>query len=370
MKAQDSDNPYIVLRRVFVDFAFTSHMIIYTKITFVFHFLTLLLETYYMITNFNVELFSRYGCMMCLMTYIVLAKLLEILFARHIKFLEEERLSHFWKLEESSEETQKVVNAESSKIRKKTFFVLSWFVALGFVLFPIFGDLNDLFMFGRVYRNYFGSWAIIPFCIYVSTFPSIAYNSICLPAVVSYFIFHLNLQISLINDKLGKISEKSRQSEIYQKLCSCVAHHVRLRRWTNIFQNELESALPFYLFLGAINSIAVSFFILYNLQNMTLIFEIRLVVISVCNVLILWIFAEAGQEFSDNSDSIFDAVVACPWYSWNAQNRKIMLIFMLNCLKPMTFSWGGVKLDYQFTVTIVKMSYSYALVLYNWRYEK
>jgi hypothetical protein len=53
----------------------------------------------------------------------------------------------------------------------------------------------------------------------------------------------------------------------------------------------------------------------------------------------------------------FDALCTCPWYTWNAKNKSTLLIFMANSLKPLSFSFAGVVLDYKLAVT-VKYSYS------------
>jgi hypothetical protein len=56
--------------------------------------------------------------------------------------------------------------------------------------------------------------------------------------------------------------------------------------------------------------------------------------------------------FIFQTTQIFDALSSCSWYEWNAENKKILLIFLSNGLKPLGFSFAGVILDYKFALAV------------------
>jgi hypothetical protein len=82
------------------------------------------------------------------------------------------------------------------------------------------------------------------------------------------------------------------------------------------------------------------------------------------NSFIVIIFCVAGQSFNRRSQlshiypfifqttQIFDTLSSCSWYEWNAENKKILLIFLSNGLKPLGFSFAGVILDYKFALAV------------------
>ncbi|CAH1379722.1 unnamed protein product, partial [Tenebrio molitor] len=66
---------------------------------------------------------------------------------------------------------------------------------------------------------------------------------------------------------------------------------------------------------------------------------------------------------------IFDTLSSCAWYEWNVENKKILLIFLSNTLKPTGFSFAGVTLDYKFGLNTFRTGLTYALVLYQLKYN-
>jgi hypothetical protein len=57
-------------------------------------------------------------------------------------------------------------------------------------------------------------------------------------------------------------------------------------------------------------------------------------------------------SFIFQTTQIFDTLSSCLWYEWNAENKKILLIFLSNGLKPLGFSFAGVILDYKFALAV------------------
>ncbi|EFA02949.1 odorant receptor 165 [Tribolium castaneum] len=366
-KSLDLTNPYSSLKKVFINFAYSKIMIVYTSATLIFHILSLMLEIYYLATNFSVELICRYGCMMCLITYMVTAKFFGMLFSNQFKFLEEQCLLDFWKAFNSGPTTQRLILKESSKMNRKIHLALTFYVILAIIMLPIWEDVNDFFMFSQVYENYFANWAPVLYYFYISTFVWCSYYSFHFAGVIMYLTLLLDLQFRLINDKITEIDQNSTQNEICGTLRLCISHHIALKRWMNKLANSVDTAMPVFILLGALSTIAVSFFVLNTLQSTSVILKIRLATITVCNLIVVATFAELGQIFSDQNNSLLEHLMDSPWYLWDVENRKTLLMFMANCMKPKTFSWGGITLDYSFALSIFKTSFSYALVLYQLR---
>ncbi|EFA02948.1 odorant receptor 164 [Tribolium castaneum] len=362
-------NPYSSLKKVFIDFAYSKIMMFYTKATLAFHVLSLLLELYYVATNFSVDLICRYGCMICLMTYVVTAKVVGIMFSKPFKLLEKQCLFVFWKTYNSGPTTQRLILDDSLKMNRKLYLALMFYLLLAIVLLPVWGDLNEIFIFNQVYETYFKFWAPVLYYFYISTFLWCCYYSFHLPGSIFYLTLHLDLQIRLINDKITEIDQNFCQNEISETLRMCISHHIALKSWMSKLAKLVDAVMPVFVLLGALSTVAVSFFVLNTLENTSLILKIRLTTLTVCNVFIVSTFAELGQIFSNQNNTVFEHLMNCPWYLWNITNRKTLLMFMLNCMKPKTFSWGGITLDYRFALTILKTSFSYALVLYQLRGE-
>jgi hypothetical protein len=72
----------------------------------------------------------------------------------------------------------------------------------------------------------------------------------------------------------------------------------------------------------------------------------------ISTIFVLAIFCKTGQELIEETGKFFDALGTCPWYTWNAKNKSTLLIFMANSLKPLSFSFAGVVLDYKLAVTV------------------
>ncbi|EFA02946.1 odorant receptor 159 [Tribolium castaneum] len=366
---ESTTNPYSSLKKVFIDFAYSKLVISYTKASLTFHVLSLLLEVYYLVTNFSVELICRYGCMMCLMTYVVATKLVGTMYSKKLKLLEKPCLLDFWKVYNSSTATQRLISEKSSKTNRRLYCALTCCFFLAIILFPIWGDLNEFFIFSQVYEKYFTSWAPAFCYFYVSTLLWCCFYCFHLPGIIMYLTLHLDLQFKLIKDKITEIDKNCSQKEIYQILRLCISHHVALKKWMDKLADLLVTIMPFFFLFGALNSIATSFFVLYTLQNTTMILKIRLGTLTLCNFIIVSTFAEVGQIFSGQNNSLFEQLMDCSWYLWNIKNRKTLLMFMLNCMKPKTFSWGGITLNYSFVLFILKTSLSYASVLFKLRGE-
>ncbi|CAH1379782.1 unnamed protein product [Tenebrio molitor] len=130
----------------------------------------------------------------------------------------------------------------------------------------------------------------------------------------------------------------------------------------------VRRGMAIFAVLGALCTISIIFLFL-NVSikgDMSLILKVRLGLMFTLNVLIVVIFCVAGQMLlNEASSQIFDTLSSCSWYEWNAENKKILLIFLSNTLKPVGFTFAGITLDYKFGLSLLRTGLTYALVLYQ-----
>ncbi|XP_044255200.1 uncharacterized protein LOC123005480 [Tribolium madens] len=124
--------------------------------------------------------------------------------------------------------------------------------------------------------------------------------------------------------------------------------------------------MPFFLLLGLLLFISCFAYIINFVDSMTIIFKIRVFLVALSAVCIAILFCWNGQQLIDTSD-LYISLAGAPWYYWNLENIKILLIFMTNCTKHESVIFTGICVDYNLFVSMVRISVSYALVLYNLR---
>nr|XP_015834060.1 PREDICTED: uncharacterized protein LOC107397670 [Tribolium castaneum] len=125
--------------------------------------------------------------------------------------------------------------------------------------------------------------------------------------------------------------------------------------------------MPFFLVLGVLLLISCFTFIINFADTMSNILKIRIFMFvssSVCNsILLCWI----GQQLIDVTSDIFFTLGGAPWYNWNLDNIKLLLIFIMNCTKNESIVLAGIRADFQLFVSLLRVSASYALVLLKLR---
>nr|XP_015833777.1 PREDICTED: odorant receptor 43a-like [Tribolium castaneum] len=170
-------------------------------------------------------------------------------------------------------------------------------------------------------------------------------------------------------DDVSKFHDVGYQKKIRTSLHVCMCRHVTLKQWISKILQIVQKAIPVYFSLAIIVLVTVMFCILYNVESAstTTIFKIRLVLVGICGAVVLFTFSETGQLLSDDTSQVFDTLAASPWHEWDPKNRKTLLMFLLNSLKPVKIYWGGFALDYQLGGSVIKTTFSYALVLFNLR---
>jgi hypothetical protein len=104
-------------------------------------------------------------------------------------------------------------------------------------------------------------------------------------------------------------------------------------------------------------------------ENGSSIMKLRLCILSICTIIIIFLYCLAGQKIADQvqfvnlyrspsffyylqMEGIFDTLTQCSWYNWDAKNKRILLIFMANSLKSCPLAFAGYVADYQQAVSV------------------
>ncbi|EFA01389.1 odorant receptor 174 [Tribolium castaneum] len=370
------DEPFMFFKKVFFDFGYNKIIKFYNLFCFTLHLCCIITEHYFFLTKYlSADFVTLYGCATILIAYIIVCQYFVMRFEKPIKQLFEERETIFWKIDSDQKAKTQIIKFAAKITRIYKFFFV-WVVVLVIVMLPFWGEIDKSFLIIRVQETLFGKWSIIFYCIYVSTFPFLIYSSVRLPMITFYLILQAHLQILILNQKIVQIPQNDNldldaglQKKIYTSLKLCMSRHVSLKRWMSEILQIVRRAIPIFFCLSIICSVTVIFFILNYLENSNTsnLLKIRLVLVGICVAVVLYTYSEAGQLLSDDTSQVFDTLATCSWYEWDTKNRKMLLMFLLHSLKPIKFYWGGFALDYRFGGSVVRTTFSYALVLYNLR---
>ncbi|XP_044265599.1 uncharacterized protein LOC123011939 [Tribolium madens] len=127
------------------------------------------------------------------------------------------------------------------------------------------------------------------------------------------------------------------------------------------------TAMPLFLLFGVFLLISFFAYILNFADTITYILTIRLVIFAINTFCIMSLLCWNGQQLIDVTSNIFFTLAAAPWYYWNLENIKILLMFITNCTKNESIICVGICLDCTMFVSMIRIAVSYALVLTNLR---
>ncbi|XP_044272086.1 uncharacterized protein LOC123015997 [Tribolium madens] len=131
--------------------------------------------------------------------------------------------------------------------------------------------------------------------------------------------------------------------------------------------NLTLTGMPFFLLLGVLFLISCLGFIINFADTMTNILKIRIFMTVITAIYMTILFCWTGQQLIDVSNNLFFSLIGAPWYYWNLKNIKILLILIINCTKNDNIVLAGICVDYKLLVVILRISVSYALVLFKLR---
>ncbi|XP_044262226.1 odorant receptor 43a-like [Tribolium madens] len=368
------DDPFIFIRKIFIDYGYSRFFNYYNRLVFVFHTCSLLLEGYYMVKNFSLDFFTQYGGVTTLMFYYLITQFFTIIKQDLVQQMMEESELFFWNMNFVPFNKQKQILKEMTQNKRRINFFWIWVLFFGIVMLPVWGDFNEAHLFPQIYQTYLGNWSTIFYYFHISSFPFTIYTGIRIAAISLYLILATHFQMVLLKQKILQISQDyglTNQDKIFENLCVCVSQHIALKKFIQKWVQILQKAMPVYICLAILCLITVMYVILNNFNiNTSNHLKARFLVAGIYGCVILYTFSEAGQHLVEITDKVFNTLIQCPWYNWNIKNRKTLMMFMLESLQPLQISWAGVTIDYTFGSSVIKTCCSYALVFYKLRNGK
>ncbi|RZC37022.1 hypothetical protein BDFB_011628, partial [Asbolus verrucosus] len=355
----NTDDCFIIIRKLFIDFAYNKYTKLFNMICLLFQSAVYLVEIYFMIANFNLELLSRYSAQMLIFAFILTTMIVSIYLEKDILTLKNLFFDIAWSLESAGLKTRNLITKKSTIINAVIYVVFALFVFAAIICQPAFGDESELFLCVRVFREYFGVWMKIPHLLYFSTLPFMYLSSIRLAYVLIYGILQIQMQVTLLDVHILQMSsdfnhlrEEEKlysivyQTEIYKRLCFCIYHHVALKEFITKLSATVKSVMFIFVILGILTTIGVFFLILNVVKDslMRLQHDLKILVQNVGITLL-----QTGH--------ILESLMKCTWYNWNTKNRLTLLIFIMNCMEPMKFSFAGVVLDRKLAAAVTFKQY-------------
>lgn len=153
-------------------------------------------------------------------------------------------LQNSWHLSIARKSVQNELLQTMRMTKKMVFGTLFLFTSVTLFLLPIFGDIDAILPYKKIYTMHFGTYGIIPYYFgwivvsYVTGFSLIRH---CY--MLWYVIAHVRLQMSLVNEQLlaidrsydgleDHIVENSTkyQNEVYKNLHLCIRHYILMTK--------------------------------------------------------------------------------------------------------------------------------------------
>ncbi|EFA11626.1 odorant receptor 264 [Tribolium castaneum] len=372
-------DPFITLRVMFLNFNKYKIVKCCDFSFIIFYSLVFCLQIYYLISYFSANPLIRYATTILLVLWGIVGAILSVTLEKQIleatAFLDE----MCWPLNMVRKEAQTKLERSCRIIN--IYITCSLLLILITVVFNMlcFSSQRDFFINIQIFEEYFGELSHVFNGLYFTGFPYLCYHGARLCYVFVYAILQIQLQFSLIEEYLLQVYEidclKSwrylrdtrYQQEMGKSLRLCITHHNALKKFVKMINDMSLICMPFCLVLGVLILISCLAFVINFGDTLTIFVKLRILIFVVSCLCVLSVFCWSGQQLTDVSSYIFLTLARAPWYYWRLENIKILLTFSTNCTKNDSIVLAGIRLEYMLFVSMLRISCSYALVLFNLR---
>ncbi|EFA01400.1 odorant receptor 214 [Tribolium castaneum] len=334
---------------------------------------------HYMFKNLDINLAVRYVPMIMFLTLVIVGAIFSVAIEKDILEAQVFLFKANWSLEMIRKDAQLKLERKCRIINICILCVLLLIFATITINAPLFGSQRELFICIQVFEEYFGKWSFIPYYFYFAAFPFLYYDFLKLWMSFVYAVLEVQLQLTLVEEYLFEtyqinsskewknLQDTHYQQQIKKSLRLCITHHIALKKFVKMTVDLTIKVMPFYLTIGVLILISFFSFIINFADSMSNILKIRIFMFSASIVSITVLLSWIGQQLVDVTSGIFWSLVGAPWYFWNLENVKTLLIFLMNCTKNESIVLAGICIDYSLGISILRLSVSYALGLFNLR---
>ncbi|EFA01399.1 odorant receptor 213 [Tribolium castaneum] len=334
---------------------------------------------YYLCKNLEINLLIRYAPAILLFILVIFGAVFSIYMDEDILEVRSVFRENRWSLSVLKENSQTKLGRKCQFINIFILLVLLLIVSTLAINAPCFGNQRELLICIQVFEEYFGEWSFIPYYFFFLGFPLLYYNFFRLWMTFVYGLLEGQLQFFILEEylcgiyetedsKSWKYLQDSRyQQEIEKSLRLCISHHIGLKKFLKMVENQTLKVMPFYLVFGVLILICYFSFIINFADTVTTIGKIRMFMTAICMMGVAILLSWIGQQLIDVTSDIYFTLGGAPWYYWSQKNAKLLLMFLTNCTKNESVTLAGISLDFTLFVSIVHTTLSYALVLYNLR---
>ncbi|EFA01403.1 odorant receptor 218 [Tribolium castaneum] len=361
--------PFITLRKIIFIEAKNCKLARFCDVLLiVLYSLAQCLNMYYMYQHFNLSLVIRYGPVLVLSLLVIVTSVISVALEKEIFELHMVFRKIFWPLNCVGKNAQ-------TKLTRKCQITNCWiscslllFLVTVISSFPCFGSQREFFICIEVFEKYFGEWSFIPYYFYFAASPFLYYYffRICylfvyaiLDAQVQYFLIEEYLFETFQTDDLKGwkyLQDAHYQQGIGKSLRLCIENHTALKKFMKMTLKFVLIGMSFFLVLGVLLLVSSFAFITNFADTMSNILKMRMLIFATSTVCITMVLCWTGQQLINVSSEIFLSLGGAPWYFWNRDNSKILLMFLTNCM---------ICLNYELFLALVQLTVSYTLVLYN-----
>ncbi|CAG9861862.1 unnamed protein product [Phyllotreta striolata] len=177
----------------------------------------------------------------------------------------------------------------------------------------------------------------------------------------THYVTHIKFQLLLLNEFVKKIKEESGvrderyQRRISEKLKFCIYLNnkiTRIHKAVMVINNPLGILM---IFVSTLTFVSAAFFIVSDVSKES---NFRMYAVLFTWFLQVLTYCTTAQSLTDRSEDICINAYNCPWICWNVKNRKNLLVFLINNLKPLKVTIYITETNHALLVKLWRLAYA------------
>ncbi|KAF7281410.1 hypothetical protein GWI33_004792 [Rhynchophorus ferrugineus] len=187
-----------------------------------------------------------------------------------------------------------------------------------------------------------------------------------LPMTIGGFILHIMSQLDnfkyVFANVVNKCEDQKDEKIIEAGLRQCVLYHQSILWYATRVFDTFSHMLIVYILMASFTMAALTYQII--ILNDKLEDKIRFFILLLGWIAMFFMICLSGQEITDKSRSVSEAIYNSNWYNLPVRLRKYVLIIMLRTIKPLRLKaeWVGI-FTLPLSVNVFKTAYSFFTLL-------